>query len=124
MIRTRSPDRTTEPSTIASTPSSEAICRKGFRLPLSCMTEVRETTRKSGMCASSVINASVMPSAKYSWLGFPERFCSGKTASERMGSATFGRRPKCHSAVPATAAMTAMPKAAVMRNFAERMGSR
>ena len=33
---------------------------------LYCMVEVREITFSARICASSVINASVMPSAKYS----------------------------------------------------------
>src|ERR1700678_2505350 len=51
------------------------------------MTEVRETTRRLGACANSVLSASVIPSTKYSSCVFPERFCSGKTASERIGPA-------------------------------------
>jgi len=31
-----------------------------------------------------VVSSSVMPSAKYSWLGSPERFSNGSTAKERM----------------------------------------
>jgi hypothetical protein len=46
------------------------------------MAEVREMTRKELNCASSVISASVMPSAKYSWLGSPERFSNGRTTIE------------------------------------------
>ena len=50
------------------------------------MTEVRETTRRLGIRASSVMSSSVMPSAKYSWEGSPERLSRGRTARERMGA--------------------------------------
>ena len=53
------------------------------REPLSAMTEVRETTRRLGIRASSVMSSSVMPSAKYSWEGSPERFCRGTRRSSR-----------------------------------------
>jgi hypothetical protein len=53
-----------EPSTTASTFNSRAICGSGLRVPLYIITEVRETTRKALICARSVINSSVIPSAK------------------------------------------------------------
>ena len=54
------------PSTTASTFNSRAICGSGFRTPLYCITEVREITRNALICPRSLINSSVMPSAKYS----------------------------------------------------------
>jgi hypothetical protein len=68
VIRTLSPRRTTDPSTTASTSTSRAICRSGFLTSSSCITDVRETTRRLGMVASSVMSSSVISSAKYSWL--------------------------------------------------------
>ena len=89
VMRTRSPDRTTDPSTMASTLSSRAICASGLRVPLSCITDVRETTRRFGIFASSVISSSVIPSAKYSSLVPGDRSSSGKTANERIGGAIW-----------------------------------
>src|SRR5215468_8920641 len=48
------------------------------------MTDVREMTRREPTFARSVINCSVMPSAKYSWDGSPNRLASGRTAMERI----------------------------------------
>jgi hypothetical protein len=48
-MRTESPERTMEPSTMASTSSSRAMSGSGRREPLSAMTEVRETTRRLGI---------------------------------------------------------------------------
>ena len=64
VIRTWSPERSTVPSTTASTFSSRAICGRGLRAPLYTITEVREITRRALIWAKSVINSSVMPSAK------------------------------------------------------------
>ena len=37
-------------------------------------------TRRARICARLLISASVIPSAKYSCAGSPDRFCSGSTA--------------------------------------------
>ena len=79
-----SPERTTDPSTMASTLSSRAICARGLCDPLSCITEVRDTMRRFGIFASSVISSSVIPSAKYSSLVPGDRSSRGNTASERI----------------------------------------
>src|SRR2546422_9529866 len=71
------------------------------------MMEVLEITRRDLICARSVINASVMPSAKYSWDASPVRFSKGSTASERMTGAGLGltmRRSESRQLHPATAA--------------------
>src|SRR6266404_3737944 len=65
-----------------STFSSRAICDKGLWTPLYRMTDVREITLSVPNLPRSVIMASVMPSAKYSCVGSPERFSSGRTARE------------------------------------------
>src|ERR1035437_4610084 len=44
VIRTRPPERCTEPSRMPSTPSACAISGSGFLTFLNCMTEVREIT--------------------------------------------------------------------------------
>src|SRR6266403_2663521 len=62
------------------------------------MADVREMTRKELNCASSVIRASVKPSTKYSWVASPERFCSGRTAIERIGGTL---RAKTRLRIPA-----------------------
>jgi len=64
VMRTWLPERSTVPSTTASTFSSRAICGSGLCAPLYTITEVREITLKALICARSVINSSVMPSAK------------------------------------------------------------
>ena len=90
MIRTWLPTRRTEPSTTASTFNSRAIWGSGLRVPLYCMTEVREITRSALILDRLVISASVIPSAKYSCSGSPDRFSNGRTASELMITA-WGR---------------------------------
>src|SRR4029077_16576324 len=69
----------TDPSTIASTLNSRAISGRAFFAPLYCMTEVREMTRRDLTLARSVINWSVMPSAKNSSDGSPDRLSRGRT---------------------------------------------
>ena len=71
---------------MASTSSWRAMSGSGRREPFSAMTEVRETTRRLGIRASSVMSSSVMPSAKYSCEESPERLTRGRTARERMGA--------------------------------------
>src|SRR5215475_11426375 len=46
------------------------------------MTDVRDTTFKARILERSAMSASVMPSAKYSWLGSPEKFTNGNTAND------------------------------------------
>jgi hypothetical protein len=53
-----------------------------LRVPLYCITDVREITRSDPIFARVVISSSVIPSAKYSCEGSPERFSSGNTAME------------------------------------------
>ena len=66
VMRTRSPSRRTEPSTMASTLNSRAIWGSVFWACLYCMIEVREMTRNPPIFARAVISDSVRPSAKYS----------------------------------------------------------
>ena len=54
-------------------------CYKRIEL---CMAEVREMTRNAPIFAKSPISASVIPSAKYSCAGSPDRFWSGNTTIE------------------------------------------
>jgi hypothetical protein len=86
VIRTRLPARTTEPSTTASTLSSLAISGVGGRCaPLNCITEPREITRSALTVARSVVRSSVIPSAKYSWFGSPEKLSSGEDRDRADG---------------------------------------
>ena len=62
--------------------SSSAICCKDFFVPLNRIDDVREMTFSVLIFARSVVNASVIPSAKYSWSGSQERFSSGSTAMD------------------------------------------
>ena len=61
------------------------------------MIEVREVTRKAEIFPRSEIRSSVMPSLKYSCIGSPDRFSSGRTANECIGVALTptGVRNKC-----------------------------
>src|SRR5579862_4026475 len=54
------------------------------------MTEVREITESPLIRANCVMSASVIPSAKYSWLRSADKFSNGSTASERIGSCAGG----------------------------------
>src|SRR3989442_11338689 len=58
VIRTRSPERETDPSTMPSTFNSRAISGSDFWVSLYRMLEVREITRKARNCAKSVTSAS------------------------------------------------------------------
>ena len=73
-MRTRSPARRTLPSRIVATPSSAAISRRGFWVPLYRITEVREMTFRSRIFASWVRMSSVIPSAKKAFSGSGLRF--------------------------------------------------
>ena len=72
---------------MASTFSARAISGTVLPLPLNCMDEVREITLTPASRPSVPINSSVMPSAKYSCAGSPERFASGRMAMDRIGAA-------------------------------------
>jgi len=50
------------------------------------ITDVRDITLSAWICARLLMSDSVMPSAKYSCAGSPERFCKGRTAIERIGA--------------------------------------
>ena len=109
-IRTWSPERKTLPSTTASTFSSRAISAKGLRVFLYVMADVREITRSVLICPRSVINSSVMPSAKYSCDASPERFSSGSTAKERIAGDERPHGPKVHDRAIARDRNRAKPK--------------
>ena len=72
----------TDPVSTASTFNSLPICGSGFWAPFYIITEVREMTRSPLICARSVMRASVIPSAKYSWSGSRDKFVSGGTARD------------------------------------------
>ena len=54
--------------------------------------------------ARFVISSSVIPSAKYSWAGSPERFSSGSTAIELIRGLDATCRPECRKCTETTAA--------------------
>ena len=81
---------------------------------LYCIVDWREITRKALIFPSSVIRASVMPSAKYSCSGLPERFWSGKTASERIG-AERGRKIRSRQPPTFSAKRTRIARPATRR---------
>ena len=126
VIRTVSPARTTDPSMIASTRSSRAIVGTGFRAVLYCMTDVREITRSPPIFARSAISCSVIPSAKYSCSGSPDRFSNGSTAMDRIwpeGVAVDQRSdPPAHHPRGKSAMIAAMRIAATHFHAAPRTG--
>ena len=63
-MRTRSPERCTEPSSTASTFSALAMSLSDLPERLYCIDDVREITRSARIFARSLISRSVMPSAK------------------------------------------------------------
>jgi hypothetical protein len=82
VIRTRSPDLRTLPSTIWATFNSSATCCTGSLRPLKTKDEVRAATRRSGILASTFSSSSAMPSAKYSLAGSPDMLVKGSTAMD------------------------------------------
>ncbi len=85
-MRTRLPDRRTEPSRIVRTLSCSPICRSGTFCPLYENDDVRPATLSSRTCARAVRISSVMPSAKYSFSGSALRLSNGSTAIDRPGA--------------------------------------
>ena len=65
-----------------------------MRAPLKRITEVRDTTLSARIRARLPISASVIPSAKYSCVGSPDRLSNGNTASDAISGlvARTGRR--------------------------------
>src|SRR5882762_5926394 len=91
VIFTRLPERSTDPSMTASVFNSLAISGKVLVLSLYPRTEVQEITLRLLILVRVVISSSVVPSAKYSCLGSPDRFFNGSTAKEWIsGTATAG----------------------------------
>ena len=84
--RIRLPSRITDPSTMASTRSILAISGTESCVSLKRITDVREMTRTSGIPERRPIRASVIPSARYSCVGSPDRFFKGNTASDLMAN--------------------------------------
>jgi len=91
------PEREIEPSRMASTLRARAISGSDRCASLNCMAEVRETIRRVEFLASMVVSSSVMPSAKYSSLGSPERLARGRTASEAMAVCVSRSRKRAAS---------------------------
>ena len=52
--------------TSTTSPTDMSISGNGFLVPLNCMMDIREITRRELICARSAIRTSVIPSAKYS----------------------------------------------------------
>jgi hypothetical protein len=86
------------------------------------MLEVREMTSSSPSCPSVAMISSVIPSAKYSCEGSPERFASGSTAIERIapGATTAVRESRSlghSSAASASTAAIAATTSAIGRHL-------
>src|SRR6202012_6020605 len=82
------------------------------------MTEVRETIRRVEFLTSIVVNSSVMPSAKYSWPGSPDRFSRGSTAREPI--AGWRAKKRVDAAITARATPTRPASAHQMRILANQ----
>src|SRR5882762_10032594 len=87
VIFTRLPERSTDPSVTASVFNSLAISGKVLVLSLYPRTEVQEITLRLLILVRVVIRSRVVPSAKYSCLGSPDRFFNGSTANEWISGA-------------------------------------
>ena len=102
----------TEPSSTASTFRARAISGTVLPDPLNCVVDVREMTLSPPRWPSVPINSSVMPSAKYSCAGSPDRFASGSTAIDRTAPGgtppdeAASRNPSRRSAGQPTNAIT------------------
>src|SRR2546421_11973549 len=85
------------------------------------MAVVRDVTLRAPIWDNSVISASVIPSAKYSWLGSFDRLVSGRTTKEWMaGTLTLEKRrertpPRSRASSAAAAATTAAATIAIWR---------
>ena len=77
---------------------------------------LRKVTRNAEILARFVINSSVIPSAKYSSAGLPERFLSGNTAMECTGR-RGNQRIQSKYLNATTAALTNMKTAAKATSF-------
>ncbi len=88
--------------------SAAATSRSGRRVPLYCITLVREMTRSEPTCDRSEMTPSVMPSAKYGSFS-AELSWSGSTAMERMrrSSGRLPSRPRATGPEPISTAVTA-----------------
>jgi hypothetical protein len=117
MTFTRPFSRCTEPSMTPSTFNVRAISGSGgidLLLPLKFITEVREITLRARICARLLISVSVMPSAKYSCSGSPDKFCKGSTAIDWIfGCSRFAppRRIVTKAIVPRARRITTPAKA-------------
>ena len=78
----------------------------GTVAPLKPMTDVRDVTRRSLICESLEINASVMPSEKNSCDGSPDRFWSGSTAIDEIRPRSFPERHQAPAAVTISSPVT------------------
>ncbi len=62
---------------------------------LNRITDVREITRRLCILDRRPMSSSVIPSARYSWVGSPDRFFKGSTAKDLiLGCAAFPGRPR------------------------------
>ncbi len=85
----------TDPSTMASTFSILAISGTESCGFLNRITDVREITRRSWILERRPMSASVIPSARYSCAGSPDRFFKGSTAKDLiLGCAALPARPR------------------------------
>ena len=94
------------PSTFNVFAISGTVCR----VSLKRITEVREMTRRPLIIDRRPISSSVMPSARNSCAGSPERFFRGKTAIDFIaeGFSPFALPPRVHTDIMPIRAMPAI----------------
>src|SRR5437762_2340310 len=96
---------------------ARAISGNDFFDDLNDIAEVREITLSPGIIDRSAVSKSVMPSAKYSSAGSPERLRNGRTTNDRNGAETDvagARRHARNVSVDTTAVTSASTAAAAM----------
>src|SRR5213592_4444024 len=93
VMRRRSPDCRTVPSSTAETPSSAPMARMSCGFPLRANADVREAMRRPSTLVSALISSSLMPSLRYSLSGSALAFTNGSTAMERVLPTSDGAAP-------------------------------
>ena len=93
VMRSRSPDFRTVPSSTAETPSSAPMARISCGFPFRAKADVREAMRKPSTFVRALISSSLMPSLRYSFSGSALAFTNGSTAMERVLATSDGTAP-------------------------------
>src|SRR5215472_18094029 len=108
-----SPCRTTRPLTSAETPKASPTFCRFTSFPLNWKAERRDFTLSCGACVRLSVNASVMPSLRYSVLASPLPLMKGSTATESIWADLPDRKYQ----VPTTSPVTAMQEARTIQDL-------